>query len=394
VNGQMTYNYAVIGAGRQGTAAAYDLIKYGDAKKVLLADKDLNHAQRSVKKVNELLGVDIAEARQIDVKDKKALISILNEVDSFISSVPYYFNLDVSRAAIQAGASMCDLGGNTDIVKDQLKLTSQAKEADISIVPDCGQVPGMGTTLCVYTMSLLDEPIDVFMWDGGLPHKPQPPFNYLLTFNIEGLTNEYAETTYFLRQGKLEEIQPFEELEELTLPDPIGRVEAFTTGGGTSTAPWTFEGKLRTYQNKTIRYPGHYSQLRAFWDLGLFDLNPINIDGHDLVPRKVLHALFEPKVIFREDDPQKDVVGIRVKCIGKKNGKKSEATLDLIDLYDESTGFTAMQRTTGWDVSIVAIMMAQGKIEKGALPVELAVPPELFVEELKKRGFNITVKIE
>ena len=387
----MGYIYAVIGGGRQGTAAAYDMVKNGDAEKVLIGDIILNNSQKAAKRVNNLLNTNIVEAYQLDVNDQPALTDFLTGVDAFVSSVPYYNNLEIAKAAIQAKASMCDLGGNTDIVKEQLKLNSQAEKAGINIVPDCGQVPGMGTTLCVYAMSLLDDPQEVFMWDGGLPQNPRPPFNYLLTFNMEGLTNEYAEPTYFLRNGKPIEIQPFEELEVIDFPEPIGRVEAFTTGGGTSTAPWTFEGKLKSYQNKTIRYPGHFNQLRAFWDLGLFDLNPINIEGQKIIPRKVFHKLLGPKVVFRED---KDLVGIRVKCIGKKNGKDSEVVLDLIDFYDEETGFTAMERTTGWDASIVAIMMAHGNIQKGAIPVELAIPGEDFVAELKKRGIEITIKIK
>ena len=51
------------------------------------------------------------------------------------------------------------------------------------------------------------------MWDGGLPQNPRPPFNYLLTFNIAGLTNEYAEPPVFLRDGKLTEVPPMTELE-------------------------------------------------------------------------------------------------------------------------------------------------------------------------------------
>ena len=387
----MGYIYAVIGGGRQGTAAAYDMVKNGDAKKVLIGDIILSNSQKAAKRVNNLLNTNIVEAHQLDVNNQPALTNFLTGVDAFLSSVPYYYNLEIAKAAIQAKASMCDLGGNTDIVKEQIKLNSQAEKAGISIIPDCGQVPGMGTTLCVYAMSLLDDPQEVIMWDGGLPQNPRPPFNYLLTFNMEGLTNEYAEPTYFLRNGKLTEIQPFEELEIIDFSEPIGRVEAFTTGGGTSTAPWTFEGKLKTYQNKTIRYPGHFNQLRAFWDLGLFDQTPINIEGKEINPRKVLHTLLGPKVIFRED---KDLVGIKIKCIGKKNGKDSEVNLDLIDFYDEETGFTAMERTTGWDGSIVAIMMAHGFIQKGAIPVELAIPGEEFVAELKKRGLNLTVRIK
>jgi lysine 6-dehydrogenase len=387
----MGYNYAIVGAGRQGTAAAYDMAKRGDADKVLIGDLSLKNAEKAVRRVNNLVGIEIAEAKQIDVKSYSSLIDFLTGIDAFISSVPYYYNLEIAKAAIEAKASMCDLGGNTNLVKEQLRLDPLAKEAGISIVPDCGQVPGMGTTLCVYTMSLLDKPREVFMWDGGLPQDPRPPFNYLLTFNVEGLTNEYAEPALFLRDGKLVEIQPLEELEEIDFPPPIGRLEAFTTGGGTSTAPWTFEGKLMTYQNKTVRYPGHFSQLRAWWDLGLFDVKPLLINNQEVIPRNVLHALFEPKVVIPGD---KDVVVIRVKCIGQKDGKEAEVILEIIDKYDEDTKFTAMERTTGWDASIVAIMMAQGKIQKGAIPVELAVPGDYFIEELEKRGINVSVEIK
>jgi hypothetical protein len=37
-------------------------------------------------------------------------------------------------------------------------------------------------------------------------------------------------------------------------------------------------------------------------------------------------------------------------------------------------------------------MMAHGTVQKGAIPVELAIPGDYFVSELKKRGFNISVK--
>ncbi len=386
----MSNKYAVIGAGRQGTAAAYDMAKYGEADDVLIADRDIKIAQLASNRVNNLLGTKIAQAKQINVKDVTKIIDLLTTVDAFLSAVPYYYNLDISKAAIRAGANMCDLGGNTDIVKRQLKLNKQAKDAGVSIVPDCGQVPGMGTTLMVHAMNLLDKPREVYMWDGGLPQNPKPPFNYLLTFNIEGLTNEYAEPTYFLREGKLTEIQPLEELEEIEFDPPVGLLEAFTTGGGTSTAPWTFEGKLKTYQNKTVRYPGHFAQLRTFWDLGLFNLDPINISGSKIVPRKVLHALFEPKVTH---PTEKDLVVIKVKVVGEKDDKVTEVWLDLIDFFDKTTGFTAMERTTGWDASIVAIMMAHDKIEKGAIPLELAVNSKLFLDELEKRGISVKIRI-
>jgi len=386
----MGYQYAVLGAGRQGTACAYDMIKFGEAEGVLLADQSLDAAQAAAARVNELLGTDRARAVQLDVTDHEALVAALTGIDAFLSAVPYYFNLGITKAAIQAGASMCDLGGNTDLVREQLALSSKAKAAGISVIPDCGQVPGMGSTLMVYAMSLLDEAEEVFMWDGGLPQDPRPPFGYLLTFNIAGLTNEYAEPPIFLREGHPTLVPTMDELEEIEFPPPVGRLEAFTTGGGVSTLPWTFEGKLETLQNKTVRYPGQFAQLRAFYDLGLWSMEPVQVGNQEVVPRDLFHALFEPLVTYPED---KDVVVIRIQALGQKDGQAAEAVLDLMDFYDEETGFTAMERTTGWDGAIVAEMMARGQTPRGAVSLELAVPADLFVAELARRGIEVKARV-
>ncbi|NIS82594.1 MAG: hypothetical protein GTO14_20880, partial [Anaerolineales bacterium] len=80
----------------------------------------------------------------------------------------------------------------------------------------------MGATLIVYAIGQLDEVSEVYMWDGGLPQNPRPPFNYLLTFHIAGLTNEYAEPAIFIRDGKITEVEPMTELETVEFPQPIG----------------------------------------------------------------------------------------------------------------------------------------------------------------------------
>jgi lysine 6-dehydrogenase len=391
----MEYIYAVLGAGRQGTASAYDMARWGEAKKVILIDQDLDISNRSAQRVNNLIGKNIAEGMRVDVTDMAALERALNGVQAFVSAVPYYYNLDITRVAIKVKACMCDLGGNTDIARQQHGFNDQALQAGISIIPDCGQVPGLGTSLIVYAMGLLDEASDVYMWDGGLPQNPQPPFNYLLTFHVAGLTNEYAEPGIFLRNGKITQVEPMTELETVEFPDSAGTLEAFVAGGGTSTMPWTFEGKLRTLQNLTLRYPGHHSQLRAFWDLGLWDIKPISIGKEEVIPRDVFHALYEPKVTFRYDpEKSKDIVLVRVKVMGKTAGRTAHALVELVDRFDENTGFTAMERTTGWDAAIVAEMMAHGLTPRGAGGVETFVPAIAFMEELRRRGFHIKEIVE
>jgi len=232
------FRYAVLGAGRQGTACAYDMIKFGDADSVVLADLSLAGAQAAAARVNGLLQTDQASGAELDVTNLRAVTALLEGVDAFLSAVPYYYNVGITRAAVQAGASMCDLGGNTDLVREQLGFDAEARAAGISIIPDCGQVPGMGSTLMVYAMNLLDEPEEVFMWDGGLPQEPRSPFDYLLTFNIAGLTNEYAESPIFLRNGRPTLVPTMDELEEL---------ERFALGVGLSLALTPLVGFVLNY---------------------------------------------------------------------------------------------------------------------------------------------------
>lgn len=382
--------YAVLGGGRQGTAAAYDMARFGDAKEVLIADINLEAAKKSAARVNELVGKEIAKAQQVDTTNHTQLKVFLSKVDSFLSAVPYWHNLAITQAAIEARACMTDLGGNTDLVREQIKFNPQAKEAGIAIIPDCGQVPGMGTSLTVYAMSLLDETEEVNMWDGGNPLNPKPPFNYILTFNIAGLTNEYYGVANFIRNGKIVQVPTFldEDYEIVEFPQPIGKMEAFVAGGGTSTMPWSFDGKLKTLWNKTIRWPGHFAEWKAYIHAGLLEVEPVEVQSIQVCPREVLHTLLEPKL--RAKPGERDMVIVRVLAKGRKDEHKAQVMIDLIDYYDEATGFTAMQRTTGWDGSIKTILNAQGVTPRGVNPAEVAVSGPLYADELRKRGFGLT----
>jgi lysine 6-dehydrogenase len=381
------HTYAVLGAGRQGTAAAYDLAKNGDAAQVLLGDAHGEQARTAAARVNRLLGREAVTAVQVNARNAQAVQQFLRGAAAAVSAVPYYLNLGIARAALAARISICDLGGNTQIVFQELALDEEARRAGISIVPDCGMVPGLGTSVCLAAMELVEQPRDVYLWDGGLPQQPQPPWNYILTFHFEGLINEYYGTTEFLRQGRITEVSCFEEYELVDFPPPLGQLEAFTTAGGTSSAPRTFLGKLRTYQNKTLRYKGHYQQWKTLRDAGLFEPDSVEVEGMRVRPRDLLATLLDPKI--RAKPGEKDVCIIRARCEGQSGGKPATAVVDLFDSYDDATGFTAMERTTGWHAAIVAILMARGEVAKGAVPVERAVTGARMLAECRARGMRI-----
>lgn len=382
----MGYRYAVIGTGRQGLSAAYDLARFGSAEQILLCDLNLETAQKGAEKLRSLLSQDIFKPVSLDAEDRHQLHETLKGIDSAISAVPFTFNLGITQAAIDSKTNLCDLGGHTDTVRKQLALDDSAKSFGITIVPDCGMGPGLNISLGVLAMSFVENPINLFIWDGGLPQNPIPPWNYISTFNINGLTNEYEGPAWFIRDGKPTEVPCLGEVEELDFPAPLGRLEAAVTSGGLSTAPWTFAGKLRRLENKTLRYPGHWKTFQAYQQLGLFEEEPSKLNEESFIPRDVFHALLQPKI---SSDQVRDICVIRARCEGETNGNKTVCTLDLCETYDEETGFTAMEKLTGWHASMVAILSAHKKLPEGAIPIEIALSGQLLMEEAKKRGWDI-----
>jgi lysine 6-dehydrogenase len=386
----MGHRYLVLGAGRQGTACAYDMALYGDAEELTLADGNLIFAKKAAERLRSLLKgkkIPPIKAVAVDVQKNNLLTEALAGNDAFLSAVPYYFNPDVARAAVRAGVPMCDLGGDIDTVRQELSMHADAKSAGITIVPDCGLAPGMNNILAVYAMEAMDRCQEVQIRCGGLPQIPKPPLDYRLAFNLEGLLNNYFGKAYVLRSGKVTEIESFTDLETIVFPPPLGQCESFVTAGATSTCPWSFEGKVETYEYKTVRYPGHYEKVKLLRDLGLLDITPLIIDGVSTTPRSVFCKIAGPRIAFPED---KDLVVLRVVCRGLKEGRRTEISLDLLELYDDQTGFTAMERTTGFAASIIAIMMAKKEImPQGVVPLEKAVSGKRFVAELAQRGIKV-----
>lgn len=386
----MGYKYVVLGAGRQGVAAAYDLAVFGQADAITLLDRSLDIARAGAERLNRLLGKPVATAFKVDAGDVASVAPHLDGAAGLISSVHYTFNLEMAKLAIAKKVHMTDFGGNTAVVRDQLALDADAAAAGITIVPDCGMGPGLNISLGTYVMSLVEEPEEVLIWDGGLPQEPQAPWNYVSTFNLGGLTNEYDGNAFFIRDGKVTPVPCFSGYEVLDFGEPLGKLEAFVTSGGLSTSPWTFEGRLKRLENKTLRYPGHVAQFKAFSDLGLLGLDPIAVGDQQVVPRDVFHTLLAPQICR---DEVKDVCVMRVKGIGRTKGRRAEAVTDLVDRYDEKTGFTAMQRLTGWHGSILLIAAVNGIVRRGAVSVELALPGRTIVTECRRRGIAITEEV-
>ncbi len=129
----------ILGAGLQAQAACFDLVQQKDVTEIVVADSDPARAAALAKRWKD----PRVKPLTLDVSDEKAAQAALKGARATLSAVPYRFNASLARAAVAAGSSFCDLGGNNDVVAAELSLDAQAKAAGVTIVPDCGLAPGL-----------------------------------------------------------------------------------------------------------------------------------------------------------------------------------------------------------------------------------------------------------
>lgn len=379
-------NILILGAGRMGLGAAYDLVHNSDTNAVTIADIELERARAVVASVKS----EKLSPVQIDVTNQAQVIALMRGHDATISCVTYSHNLQLARAAIAASVSFCDLGGNNTVVDAELALNAEARAAGINIIPDCGLAPGLVSVLAMHGAERFSSLDEIHIRVGGIPQNPKPPLGYQLIFSVEGLINEYVERARVIRNGEIEEVESMTELELLEFPQPFGQMEAFQTSGGTSTLPESFLGRVRDLDYKTIRYPGHCEKFKTMIDLGLTSSDAIEIDETLTTPRRVLSEM----LLRHLPADEADVVLVRLEFRGIVNGKQEALRYDIIDNYDTQTGLSAMMRMTAFPASIIAQMMARDETsKKGATPQERCIPSDKFVAELARRNITITETI-
>ena len=392
----------VIGSGMMGSAAAFDMARQSQVESVTLADNDLKRAREVAARVNRITDDKKIRAVALDASSQKAAAKLMRGHDAALSAVPYFLNLGLAKAAIEARCHFADLGGNNTVVRQELALAGKAEKRGVALAPDCGLSPGMASILGGELVRRLGGRADALrLYVGGLPEKPMPPFHYQLVFSVEGLINEYVEPARILRKGKLVTIEPLTEPEEFHMPG-FAPLIAFHTSGGTSTLPESFAGKVGECFEKTLRYPGHYDLLCELKALGLFSSDKMRVNGAEITPRAVMSKIFEgkfagkgPDVCIMRLEAHESVrsPGVRGLLGGRLKGRVAAFT--LVDHYDPKTDMSAMMRTTAFPASIVVQMLASGAISKrGGVLQERDVPADLFLDEMSKRGIHIQYSVE
>lgn len=339
------YQVMVAGAGKIGSLIAC-LLADSEAYQIHLADVSFSGAD-----VNRLLEV-LPNIRTIalNVKDEAALQTYLkrHEINAVISSLPYFLNPHVAKAAKGAGAHYFDLTEDTQVASI---VNDIAADAQTAFVPQCGLAPGFISIAANSLMQEFDTCFEAKLRVGALPQNTSNALHYALTWSTDGLINEYGNPCHGIEGGNPVLMRALEGLEAIQIDGCL--YEAFNTSGGLGRLPELYQGKIKLLNYKTMRYPGHCEKIR-------FLMNDLKLNED----RDILKTVLE-RVVAKT---YQDLVIVYVSVEGIEHGELREKSY-LKKIYPGSIRgleWSAIQISTASGVcAVVDLVLSQANKYRG-----------------------------
>lgn len=371
----------VLGAGAIGSAMACDLVQRDDVTMVQVCDA----RARSLQDLHDRMQSRKLRSFQVDARDPSVLEPILSGSDCVIGSLPPKLNPGLAALSVEIGAHYCDLGGNQEIVEQQLALDARAREKSVWVIPNCGLAPGLVNILCLRGVEQFDRVEAAYLRVGDVPLHPEPPFNFRISWSAEKVIEDYTSPVLRISHGEVARIEPLTHVERIRFPEPFGEMEAFATGSSVATLIRQLEGQVRHLDFKTIRWPGHAHQMQFLLGLGFGEERSIDVRTH-LTYRDVLVRSLRKRL----GGPHQDAVLLRVVVQGEQDGRERTLVYEMVDRFHDELGMTAMERSASIPTTTVACLVAQRGVDGGgAAPPEQVVPKDAYCRSLAERGLDI-----
>ena len=328
---------AVLGIGRMGEAICYAMKTLG--LEVIGVDSNKDAVKNFRKHV---VGGSTGVFYATDENKSWRRPLTFEHPDIVISSLPYHQTEEVARWCIDNDTRYCDLGGKVDVSR---RINEYAKEkATKPVFTDLGLAPGWVNILAEHGCKQLHSPVtSVNMMVGGLPiKKVNHPLDYVVTWSVDGLINEYKDSCEVLMDGEIRIVPVMSHVQAVDCK-VLGELEAFCTSGGAShTLKSMMDKGVKNCCYKTLRYKGHR------------DIVNFLIKNQD---EECVREVFEKGC--KDTDSPGDVVLIKAFVYGEKIEWKEE-----LAIFGELDGFSAMQKATAFPISSVAHLMAEGAFDK------------------------------
>src|SRR5262245_41908226 len=265
------------GAGIIGRAIARDLASDRSAKERILADLDLEGAQKAAAAIGRP-GVTAVKA---DVSDHAALVNLLKGAGCVVNAVQYYFNLAIMDACLDARVPYVDLGGLFHTTRKQLLLDDKFKRAGITAILGLGSCPGIANVQARVLADAFDKVESIRIYNGATPDQGD---SLAWAYSIQTIFDEITQPPIVFRDGDFRETPPLGEEELYRFQDPIGVSKVhLSLHSEVATLPVTYASKgIREcffkisffgYSEKALR------QMQFLAQLGLASSEPITVRG-------------------------------------------------------------------------------------------------------------------
>jgi saccharopine dehydrogenase-like NADP-dependent oxidoreductase len=375
-------NVCVLGAGLVGRAIAIDLA--GDPRLNVTA---FDLSETALADLNRSAPV---ETKQVDLSESSRIHESVREADLVVCAVPGFMGFRTLEAIVDAGKNVVDI---SFFPEDPLLLHDRAVEKNITAVVDCGVAPGLCNVIAGFEAAAFDRTDSYRCYVGGLPERPERPFEYRAVFSPADVIEEYTRPARMRIDGRIVTRPALSDIELKQFPE-IGMLEAFNTDG-LRTLLQTLD--IPNMTEKTLRYPGHADLMRVFRDSGFFDTEELEIDGHSVRPLDVTSTLLFDA--WRMRPGERDITVMRVELEGERSGTLQRRTYELLDRRDEQSGIHSMARTTGYTATAVAHLLVDGTFR-----VPGVHPPEVIgardglllrvLDDLRERGISVHARTE
>ncbi len=382
----------VLGSGLMGPAAAFNALSDPDVSQVTLCDMNQQQLDAAEAKLKQLKGGEKLTTVALDLHDQAATSKLMAGFDAIVAALPREAIPLAVWAAIEAKTHLVDLSWPPESEVEKIK--QQAEAAGVMIIPGCGVEPGLTEIVARYLAEKLDRIDELHIKCGGIPEKPAPPLGYKIVFGGRRMPLRDSDAR-IVENGKIVPLPRYSGAHAVNFPG-VGECEAWHEGF----MPWLMDLEvlkgLKLGTQMTCRWPGYAAKITVLKEMGMLSLEPVEVEGVQIAPKKFLDALLYPHVKLEEGE--KDITLFRVEALGEKKGRPRKYKVEMVDRYDEELGFTSMARTTAYTGAIVARMIARGDIEtSGFLMPEQVVTGSLFdklLDELTAVNirFDVTTK--
>lgn len=368
------------GAGKMACIGVQFLAQDQRVDEVVIADLDLEQA----KVVADYIKSPKVIIKKVDVNDHEGMVEVLKGSDACFNGTVYYTNLAVMKACLEAGVHYTDMGGLFFTTRKQLELNDRFAEASLSAVLGMGSAPGVPNLQARYAADRLDTIESIKIFDGVMPPPTDDP---MFTYAVPTIVDELMLEPMVYREGEFKAMEPLSEFEDYWFTNPIGMLPMhLSLHSEVATLPLSFKEKGVKECFFKINYWGMskvvVEKIRVLADFGFGANKPVEVKGQSIIPRDMMVTLlagYVPPITDFLTPPKNEPPDWVKEIVTEVKGTKDSNEIT----YRMGTMTCKGALPTGVAPAITAVWLAEGRVEPGVNPSEVAIDPLPFFKELE-----------